>query len=73
MLLVAKEDRMLRIEVGYGLEGVMKDATAKRIVNEVIAPRLQEGDGEVSAGIPGELLRGKPARTSRNCGRCGSC
>lgn len=53
LLLVAKDDRTLRIEVGYGLEGVMNDATAKRIVSEVIAPRFKEGDffGGVSAGI----------------------
>lgn len=53
LLLVAKDDRTLRIEVGYGVEGVLNDATAKRIVSEVIAPRLKEGDffGGVSAGI----------------------
>lgn len=53
LLLVAKDDRTLRIEVGYGIEGVLNDATAKRIVSEVIAPRLKEGDffGGVSAGI----------------------
>ncbi|CAN5445884.1 hypothetical protein BH10PSE16_BH10PSE16_10990 [soil metagenome] len=53
LLLVAKDDRTLRIEVGYGVEGALNDATAKRIVSEVIAPRLKEGDffGGVSAGI----------------------
>jgi uncharacterized protein len=52
-LLIAKDDRTLRIEVGYGIEGALNDATAKRIVNEVIAPRLKEGDyfGAVSAGV----------------------
>ena len=41
---VAKDDRALRIEVGYGLEGVLNDATAKRIISEVILPRFREGD-----------------------------
>src|SRR5688572_28329893 len=36
ILLVALKDRALRIEVGYGLEGVLPDAVAKRIVEEVI-------------------------------------
>ena len=44
VLLVAKQDRKLRIEVGYGLEGALNDATAKRIVSETIAPRFKDGD-----------------------------
>ena len=36
LLLVAKDDRTMRIEVGYGLEGALPDATAKRIISEVI-------------------------------------
>ncbi len=53
LLLIAKADRTLRIEVGYGLEGVLNDATAKRIVSEVITPPLKQGDyfGGVSAGV----------------------
>ena len=53
LLLVAKQDRKLRIEVGYGLEGALNDATAKRIVSETISPRLKEGDfyGGIDAGI----------------------
>ena len=53
LLLIAKDDRTLRIEVGYGIEGPLNDATAKRIVSDVIAPRLKEGDyfGGVSAGV----------------------
>ena len=38
LLVVAKDDRKLRIEVGYGLEGALTDATAGRIINEVIVP-----------------------------------
>ena len=44
LLLVAKDDRALRIEVGYGLEGVLNDATAKRIVDEIIVPYFKRGE-----------------------------
>ncbi len=53
LLIIAKDDRTLRIEVGYGLEGVLTDATSKRIISEDIAPRFKQGDfyGGVSAGV----------------------
>lgn len=53
LLLVAKQDRALRLEVGYGLEGVLPDAVAKRIISEVITPYFQQGDfnGGIRAGI----------------------
>lgn len=53
LLLVAKDDRAVRIEVGYGLEGVLNDATAKRIVDEIVVPRFRDGDfaGGVEAGL----------------------
>ncbi len=41
ILLVAKNDRRARIEVGYGLEGAMPDAIAKRIIDETDRPALQ--------------------------------
>jgi uncharacterized protein len=44
LLLVAKDDRTLRIEVGYGLEGVLNDATANRIIDEIIVPHFKRGD-----------------------------
>jgi uncharacterized protein len=44
LLLVAKDDRRVRIEVGYGLEGAIPDAVAKRIIGEAIAPRFRAGD-----------------------------
>src|SRR5215510_10333393 len=44
ILLIARDDRRLRIEVGYGLEGVMPDAIASRIIREVITPRFRSGD-----------------------------
>ena len=42
LLLIAKDDRALRIEVGYGLEGALNDATANRIVEEIIVPRFKK-------------------------------
>lgn len=53
ILIVAKNDRRLRIEVGYGLEGVLNDATAKRIIDETITPRFKAGDlpGGIVAGV----------------------
>jgi uncharacterized protein len=53
ILVVAKDDRALRIEVGYGLEGALNDATASRIIREVIVPRFRGGDffGGISAGV----------------------
>lgn len=44
LLLVAKEDRAMRIEVGYGLEGALNDATAKRIIAEIITPFFKRGE-----------------------------
>ena len=43
LLLVAKNDHALRIEVGYGLEGGLNDATAKRIASEAITPKFKQG------------------------------
>jgi hypothetical protein len=41
VLVVAKDDRKLRIEVGYGLEGALTDVTSKRIIDEIITPRFR--------------------------------
>ncbi len=43
ILIVARNDRQLRIEVGYGLEGVLPDAIAHRIIDETIVPKFREG------------------------------
>ncbi|MBN9117448.1 MAG: TPM domain-containing protein, partial [Pandoraea sp.] len=53
LLIVAKDDRRVRIEVGYGLEGVLTDAISNRIINEDIVPRFQQADfyGGVTAGV----------------------
>ena len=49
LLVVAKNDRKVRIEVGYGLEGTLTDATSRRIIAETIAPQFREG--RFAAGI----------------------
>ncbi len=53
LLVVAKNDRKLRIEVGYGLEGVLTDVTSRRIIDEIITPKFRNGDfaGGISAGV----------------------
>ena len=53
LLVVAKNDRTLRIEVGYGLEGALTDAASKRIISEIIVPRFRQGDfyGGITAGV----------------------
>ncbi|HVP88295.1 MAG TPA: TPM domain-containing protein, partial [Casimicrobiaceae bacterium] len=65
IVVVAKDDRTLRVEVGRGLEGAIPDAIAKRVVSDVIAPHFRSGDfyGGLAAGtdalmrlIEGEAL-----------------
>ena len=53
LLIIAVEDRRLRIEVGRGLEGVLTDLTSNRIIDETITPLFRAGDyaGGVNAGI----------------------
>ncbi len=58
ILVVAKNDRTLRIEVGYGLEGALNDATSKRIISETILPQFKQQDfyGGITAGV-GQIIR----------------
>jgi uncharacterized protein len=53
ILLVAKNDRRVRIEVGQGLEGALPDAIANRIITETITPHFKQADydGGVEAGV----------------------
>ncbi len=44
LILLAKNDHKMRIEVGYGLEGAIPDLTAKRIISEIMAPSFKQGD-----------------------------
>lgn len=61
LLLIAKNDRLIRIEVGYGLEGVITDALSGQIIRNVITPVFREGryyDG-VNAGIEALMAASK--------------
>ena len=64
LLLIARNDRKLRLEVGYGLEGAIPDAVAKRIVSEIITPHLKQEDyfGGIRAGIDRiiKVIEGEP-------------
>jgi uncharacterized protein len=64
ILLVVRDDRKLRIEVGYGLEGVLSDAIANRIIQEVIVPRFRDRDfaGGIESGVAAiiQATRGEP-------------
>lgn len=63
IIIVAKDDRKMRIEVGYGLEGAIPDALAKRVISDVMAPRFAAGDfaGGLAAAVDalGKLIRGE--------------
>jgi uncharacterized protein len=64
LLVVALDDRRMRFEIGYGLEGAVPDALARRIIAETIAPRFYEGDyaGGLDAGLDSliGLIDGEP-------------
>jgi uncharacterized protein len=64
LLLIAKDDHALRIEVGYGLEGVLNDATANRIIDEIIVPRFKRGDfyAGIASGLAAmmQIVNGEP-------------
>lgn len=53
ILFIFRDDRQMRIEVGYGLEGAIPDLIAKRIIDNEIAPRFRSGnfDAGVAAGV----------------------
>jgi uncharacterized protein len=64
LLVVAKDDRKVRIEVGYGLEGAIPDITAGRIIQEYMAPKFRNGDygggiADATAAIT-RLIDGEP-------------
>ena len=80
ILVVAKNDRAMRIEVGYGLEGALNDLTSKRIISETILPRFKSQDfyGGITAGVEqvirvvdGEALPAPNARSSQGIGGFG--
>lgn len=73
LLLIAKEERKVRIEVGYGLEGRLTDLLAGRIVDYEITPRFKQGDfdGGVIAGVTAmaEAVRGEYQGTGQTGGK----
>ena len=75
ILIVARNDRAVRIEVGYGLEGALTDAASKRIISEAVTPRFQQGDfnggivagvGQIMSVIDGEPLPASNAKRAGN-------
>ncbi|MFA6449374.1 MAG: TPM domain-containing protein [bacterium] len=62
LIVVAIDDRKMRIEVGYGLEGAIPDAAAGAIVSDVMAPRFKTGDfsGGLQAGAEAVVERTLP-------------
>jgi len=63
LILVVPQDRRIRIEVGYGLEGTLTDATASRIIRDLMTPRFREGNYDVGieAGVTAviQILEGR--------------
>lgn len=64
IVIVAKDDHHMRIEVGYGLEGAIPDAIAKRIVSDIMAPSFKQGDfyGGLQGAVDaiGKIISGEP-------------
>lgn len=69
LLVIARDDKAVRIEVGYGLEGVLTDLGSRRIIDETLLPRLRQQDyaggitaavGQILAVIDGEALPAAP-------------
>jgi uncharacterized protein len=75
LLLVAKDDHTLRIEVGYGLEGALNDATAHRIVDEIIVPHFKRGEfyPGIDAGMTAmmQVINGEPLPPPRGAAASG--
>ncbi len=64
LILIVRDDRRMRIEVGYGLEGVLTDAQSGRIIDGLMAPRFRSGDfeGGIEAAVDAvsSAIRGEP-------------
>jgi len=64
LILIARDERRMRIEVGYGLEGALTDAQSGRIIDHLMAPRFREGDfnGGIGAAVEAvsSAIRGEP-------------
>jgi uncharacterized protein len=61
ILFVFPESRKVRLEVGYGLEGAMPDALARRVLDEQVLPRFRTGDydGGIAAGVEAAIAATK--------------
>ena len=72
LLLVATDDRAVRIETGYGLEGAIPDAVANRVIQEYLVPKFRAGDYaggiEDATAVLVKIIDGEPlpAPVSRN-------
>ncbi|SDS05713.1 uncharacterized protein SAMN05216198_1081 [Halopseudomonas litoralis] len=68
LLIVSRDDRRMRIEVGYGLEGRLTDAQSSIIINQILAPAFRQGDfeGGIIAGTEAmiQVLGGDPLRSA---------
>jgi uncharacterized protein len=85
LLVIAKDDHSMRIETGYGVEGAVPDAVAKRVIREVITPPFRAGDfylgiqqgiDRIIRAVDGEPLppptnrvRDNPSNNSRGIGQ----
>ncbi|WP_296223748.1 TPM domain-containing protein [Ralstonia sp. UBA689] len=75
LIIIAKDDHAVRIEVGYGIEGVLTDAMSSRIIREDIIPRFKAGNFYEGIDVGADriigVIRGEslsPPRQGRNAG-----
>lgn len=72
LIVVAPNDRRMRIEVGYGLEGIMTDLMAGRIVQNIMTPKFKNGDynGGIADGAKAviDLLEGRKLQEIADAG-----
>jgi uncharacterized protein len=73
LIVVAKDDRLVRIEVGYGLEGSLTDAACSQIIEREIKPRFREGDffGGLSSGVTSMIAATAGEYKVESSGRAG--
>ncbi len=75
LLLVSRDDRKMRLEIGYGLEGAIPDAYARRVLDDVLRPRFRGGDfgGGIEEGVRvvAGLVRGEDSLPPPEAGGSG--
>jgi uncharacterized protein len=76
LILIARDERRMRIEVGYGLEPVLTDAEAGRIISRLMAPKFRSGDFsggvEAAVGAVSSAIRGEPVSLPEEAESTGS-